>query len=84
MIVIGLNPDDTPRCDQITIGECFDVTKTQQTIQTVFAWAAGIAGAIAVLFALYMTFTGRRAATTLKATFIAVVLGVITVAVGQF
>jgi len=87
MIVIAINPDDTPRCEQVVLaqaaGECYDTGKTQQTVQAGFALAAGIAGAIAVLLALFMTFTGRRASTTVKATTIAVVLGAITVLIGQ-
>lgn len=87
MVLIGLNPDDTPRCDQVELsrlaGECFEVGKGQQTIQAAFAWATGVIGAIAALLALYMTFTGKRASTTLKATFVAVVLGAITVLIGQ-
>ena len=53
MIVLPLNPDDTPRCEQVTSGEafsleCYDMTETQQLIQNIFAWPAGILGAITV------------------------------------
>jgi hypothetical protein len=87
MFVVAINPDDTPRCDQPGLsqiaGECFDVTKAQQTIQMVFAWAAGIVGAAAALVALAVAFTGRRGALMVRLTGAAVVLGVITVIIGQ-
>ena len=64
MIVLPLNPDDTPRCEQVASGEsfsleCYDMTKTQQLIQNIFAWPAGILGAITVLLLLYVAVTGR-------------------------
>jgi NhaP-type Na+/H+ or K+/H+ antiporter len=88
MIVVPLNPDDTPRCEQIASGEfpggeCFDMTKTQQTIQNVFAWPAGIIGAAAALLALYFAATGRRGQLLLRLTGVAVVLGVGAFVVGQ-
>jgi hypothetical protein len=88
MILIGLNPDDTPRCDQVALalqaGECFDVTKTQQTIQAVFAWPSGIIGAVAAIVALMFAATGRRGALMMRLAGAAIILGVIAVVVGQF
>src|SRR5688500_16268398 len=49
MIILPLNPDNTPRCDQVLVGECFDLSKNQQLIQNILAWPAGILGAIAVV-----------------------------------
>jgi hypothetical protein len=88
MIVVPLNPDDTPRCEQIASGEfpggeCFDMTKTQQTIQNVLAWPAGIIGAAAALMALYFAATGRRGQLLLRLTGAAVALAVGAFVVGQ-
>jgi hypothetical protein len=89
MIVVPLNPDDTPRCEQIASGEvagggeCYELTKTQQTIQNIFAWPAGIIGAAAALMALYFAATGRRGQLLLRLTGVAVVLGVGAFVVGQ-
>jgi uncharacterized membrane protein len=83
MIVLALNPDNTPRCDQIRIGECFDVTKTQQAVQAGFAWAAGIIGGIGVIVALLFAATGRRGTLLMRLTAASLVLGAITVVIGQ-
>lgn len=84
MIILPLNPDDTPRCEQITAGECFDMTKTQQTIQNVLAWPAGIIGAAAALLALYFAATGRQGPLLMRLTGVALVLGIGAVLVAQF
>lgn len=87
MFVVASNPDDVPRCEQITSGvgviECYDITETQETIQMVFAWAAGVVGAIAVLLALAFAATGRRGSRLVKATVAALALGAIVVVIGQ-
>ena len=88
MIILPLNPDDTPRCEQIASGEfpggdCFDMTKTQQTIQNIIAWPAGVIGALAALMALFFAVTGRRGQLMLRLTTAAIVLGVAAVIVGQ-
>ncbi len=87
MIILPLNPDDTPRCDQLAealaAGECFDLSKGQQLIQNILAWPAGILGAIGALLCLYLAATGRAAATVKKVTIPAVVLGLLAVVVGQ-
>ena len=83
MIVLPLNPDNTPRCEQVTLGECFDLTKTQQLIQNLLAWPAGILGAIAVVLCLYLAATGRRADLVRKFAIPAVILGILAVIVGQ-
>ena len=50
MIIVGLNPDDTPRCEQtelaLAAGECYDLSKTQQTIQAVLAFPSGVLAGI--------------------------------------
>ena len=83
MFLVVTNPDDTPRCEQALGGECFDITKTQQTIQDIFALLAGIAGTGATLLALYFAATGRRGSQLLRLTVAAVALGVVTYVVGQ-
>jgi NhaP-type Na+/H+ or K+/H+ antiporter len=83
MFLVVINPDDTPRCEQALGGECFDITKTQQTIQDIFALLAGIAGTGATLLALYFAATGRRGSQLLRLTVAAVALGVVTYVVGQ-
>ena len=87
MIVVGLNPDDTPRCEQTALaqlaGECYDVTETQQTIQAALAWPAGILALLAALVGLAVVFTGRRGALMLRLVVPAVVLGAAAVIVGQ-
>ena len=87
MIVVGLNPDDTPRCEQTELaqlaGECYDVTETQQTVQAVLAWPAGILAVLAALVGLAVVFTGRRGPLMLRLVVPAVVLGAAAVIVGQ-
>lgn len=88
MIVLPLNPDDTPRCEQVASGEefsleCYDMTETQQLIQNIFAWPAGILGAITVLLCLYLAVTGRGLDLVRKTGIPAVVLGLIAVVIGQ-
>lgn len=90
MVVIPVNPDDTPRCEQIESGEvtdafeCFDTTKGQQTAQNVVAVIAAALGLVAILFCLYFVFTGRRGNTLLKVTGAAVIAGIIVFLIGQF
>jgi hypothetical protein len=84
MLLLPLNPDDTPRCEQVGfLQDCFDVTKTQQTIQNILAWPAGILGALAALMALVVAVTGRHADTLRKVTIPALVLGILAVVVAQ-
>lgn len=89
MFVVAINPDDTPRCEQITSGEvvgateCYDITETQESVQMVLAWAAGVVGAIALLLALAFAATGRRGSLLVKVTVAALVLGAIVVVIGQ-
>lgn len=88
MIVVGLNPDDTPRCEEAIAqgiaGECFDVTKTQQTIQAVLALPAGILAGLAALVGLAVVFTGRHGSLMMRLVVPAVVLGGLAVLIGQF
>lgn len=89
MVIVPLNPDDTPRCEQIQSGEvtdafeCFDTTKNQQLAQNVVAIIAAALGTVAILLCLYFLFTGRRGSTLLKATAAAVAAGVIVFLIGQ-
>jgi membrane-associated PAP2 superfamily phosphatase len=89
MIVLALNPDDTPRCEQFLSGEvvgggeCYDITETQQLIQNIFAIPAGIIGAAAALLALFFAATGRQGRLLVRLTGVALVLGVGAVIVGQ-
>jgi hypothetical protein len=89
MIVLALNPDDTPRCEQFLSGEvvgggeCYDITETQQLIQNIFAIPAGIIGAAAALLALFFAATGRQGRLLVRLTGAALVLGVGAVIVGQ-
>jgi NhaP-type Na+/H+ or K+/H+ antiporter len=90
MIVLALNPDDTPRCEQLisgeiqAVGECYDITETQQLIQNIFAIPAGVIGGIAALLALYFAATGRQGRLLVRLTVAALVLGIGAVIVGQF
>ena len=89
MIVLALNPDDTPRCEQFISGEvqgggeCYDITETQQLIQNIFAIPAGVIGGIAALLALYFAATGRQGRLLVRLTVAALVLGIGAVIVGQ-
>ena len=83
MFLVPINPDDTPRCEQSIGGECFDITKTQQTIQNVFAVLAGFAAAAAALLALYFAATGRRGDLLRRVAIVAVCLGVVTFLIGR-
>ena len=81
MIVVPINPDDLPRCEQDRSVECIDQTETSQTIQNVFAWPAGILAAIASLLSLGVVITGRGASRLRTFGIAAVVLAVIVFAV---
>lgn len=89
MIVLALNPDNTPRCEQFVSGEvagggeCYDLTETQQLIQNIFAIPAGVLGALGALLALYFAATGRQGRLLVRLTVAAVVLGIGAVIVGQ-
>ena len=89
MIVLPLNPDDTPRCEQVASGEafsleCYDMTETQQLIQNIFAWPAGILGAITVAPPASTSRPPDAASTLVRKTGIpAVVFGLIAVVIGQ-
>lgn len=87
MIIVGLNPDDTPRCEQtelaLAAGECYDLSKTQQTIQAVLAFPSGVLAGIAALVGLVVVFTGRQGPLMLRLVVPAVVLGAAAVVVGQ-
>lgn len=87
LIIVALNPDDTPRCEELVraqlAGECFDVTKTQQTVQAVLAFPAGVLAGLAALVGLVVAFTGRRGQLMLRLVVPAVVLGALAVLVGQ-
>lgn len=87
MIVIALNPDDIPRCEETAraaaAAECFDISQAQQTIGQVLAWPAGIIGAAAALVALAVAATGRHGRTLLRLTLVAAVLAGVVVLVGQ-
>lgn len=83
MIVLALNPDDTPRCEQVLVGECYDITETQQLVQNIFAIPAGVIGAVAALLALYFAATGRQGKLLVRLTVAAVVLALGAVIVGQ-
>ena len=86
MIVVAVNPDDTPRCDQpeaATAGECFDISETQQTIATILAWPAGVLGALAALASLVFVFRGRDARLIARLAIPAVLLGVLSIVVAQ-
>lgn len=87
MIVIALNPDDTPRCDEVQaatlFAECFDISKTQETIAMIFAWPAGIAGGLAALLGLRFAISGRRGALLMRLALIAIALGVVVLIAGR-
>lgn len=87
MIVVALNPDDTPRCEQTDLaqlaGECYDISESQQTIQAVLALPAGVIAGIAALVGLAVVFTGRHGPLLLRLVVPAVVLGAAAVIVGQ-
>lgn len=87
MILVALNPDDTPRCEELVraqvAGECFDITKTQQTIQAILAFPAGVFAALAALVGLAVTFTGRYGSLMIRLVVPAVVLGGLAVLIGQ-
>jgi hypothetical protein len=82
MALVVINPDDIPLCSDraaaLAAGECFDVSKTQDTISTILAVPAGILAAIAGLLGFYVAFTGRRAQQMLKLGGAAVALGILT------
>jgi len=89
MFVVAINPDDTPRCEQLELqlaaggGECYDITETQQLIQNIFAIPAGVLATLAALLALYFAATGRQGRLLVRLAGAAVVLGVAAVIVGQ-
>jgi len=86
MFVVAINPDDTPRCEQFAsgeVGECYDITETQQLIQNIFALPAAVLGALGALLALYFAATGRQGRLLVRLAGAAVVLGVAAVIVGQ-
>ncbi len=86
MFVVAINPDDTPRCEQLGPaegGECYQITETQQLIQNIFAIPAAVLAALAVLLALYFAATGRQGRLLVRLAGAAIVLGVAAVIVGQ-
>jgi hypothetical protein len=90
MIAVSLDLAEGPRCEQVLAGEeppdesgeCLDASKTAQTISVIFTFASGLAAAVAFLFAGYFVFRGRGGTVIAIATALAIVLGVIGVAVG--
>ncbi len=65
MFVIAFNPDDTPRCDEVIkqgslVSECFDISKTQETISTILAIPAGLLAIAGGLLGLAVAATGRH------------------------
>lgn len=62
LVVIVINPDDVPRCEDgvSAEGECFDVTETERTLQIVVSIVGAVVGTAAALAALYFAITGRR------------------------
>ena len=81
------NPDDTPRCDQIALaqaaGECFDITKTQQTVSSVLMAPAGALALAAGLLGFVVAVTGRRGELMVRLGVGALVLGGLAVLVNQ-
>ncbi len=84
-MVIVINPDDIPRCDdgRSSEGECFDVTETQRTLQIVVSIVGSVVGALAALAALYFTVTGRRGRLVLQLTGATFAVGLLLVIVGR-
>jgi len=84
-MVIVINPDDIPRCDDglSSEGECFDVTETQRTLQIVVSIVGSVVGALAALAALYFTVTGRRGRLVLQLTGATFAVGLLLVIVGR-
>lgn len=83
-MVIVINPDDIPRCDDVSSeGECFDVTETQRTLQIVVSIVGSVVGALAALAALYFTVTGRRGRLVLQLTGATFAVGLLLVIVGR-
>jgi hypothetical protein len=81
MIAVAVDLADGPRCEQATFGECYDVSKTEQTVGTILLFASGIASALAFLAGAYFVFRGRGGRTMAIAAGAAIVLGAIALVI---
>jgi len=88
MFVIALNPDDTPRCDEVAetgavSTECFNISETQQTISSVLSVPAGVLAVFAGLAGLAVAATGRRGELMVRLAGGAVAFGLLTVIINR-
>jgi hypothetical protein len=81
MIAVAFDLADGPRCEQIAVGECFDVSETTQTVGVILLFASGLSAVLAVGLGIYFMFRARGGRAMAIAAGAAIVLGAIALAV---
>lgn len=95
MILVAIDIGDTATCDEffddVASGalvpdlddECFDGSSAQKAVSVALAWASGIVGGLAVILALLFAATGRRGGLLVRVAGAAVVLGGLSIGIGN-
>jgi hypothetical protein len=76
-VLVALNPDNTPRCDQAAAlhsSSCLDITQGRQVAATILAWPTAAVAAAAALLGLYFAVRGRSGSLLLRLTIVTLVL----------
>jgi hypothetical protein len=91
MIAVMVDIGSTPTCDDISSGqaavpsdgECFNGSSTQKTISLVLGWPSGVLAGIAAALLLSYAITGRRGRLAVQGIGLALIMGVLSIAVGS-
>jgi len=91
MVIVAINPDNLPLCDDVRSGEaalgptneCLDSSRAMYNVGRVAAGAAALVGGLAALLGFYVGATGRRGDLMVKLTIAALALGGLAVLLEQ-